>query len=114
MSNMTKRKQLPSRGQFALKIARSICYASIMITISLGIGVVGYHSFANLPWVDSLLNASMILAGMGPVDPMQTYAGKLFASFYCLFSGIAFLTTIAVFLSPILHRFMAKLHLEYN
>lgn len=111
---MASKKRLLTRREFAYKIAKSIFYTSIMISASLGIGVVGYHYFANLPWIDSLLNASMILTGMGPVDPMHTDEGKLFASLYSLFSGIAFLTTIAVFLSPILHRFMSKLHLEYN
>lgn len=111
---MEKRKQLVSKSEFAFSILRSILYSTIMISVSLGIGIVGYHYFAQLSWIDSLLNASMILTGMGPVDPMHSDAGKLFASFYSLFSGIAFLTTIAVFLSPILHRFMAKLHLEYN
>ena len=111
---MEKRKQLVSKSEFAFSIIRSIFYSAIMISVSLGIGVVGYHYFAHLSWIDSLLNASMILTGMGPVDPMHSDEGKLFASFYSLFSGIAFLTTIAVFLSPILHRFMAKLHLEYT
>ncbi len=111
---MKKQKQLLSKSEFAYKIAHSMLYSSLMISISLGIGIVGYHYLAHLTWIDSLLNASMILTGMGPVDPMHSDIGKLFASFYSLFSGIAFLTTIAVFLSPILHRFMAKLHLEYN
>ena len=72
----------------------------------------GYHCFGNLPWVDSFLNASMILTGMGPVDRMETDAGKLFSSFYALFSGVAFLTFVAVLFSPLYHRFMHKFHLD--
>lgn len=97
---------------YTVKTLRSFLYSSIIIFLSLLIGIGGYHYFADLPWIDSLLNASMILTGMGPVDPMHTFNGKLFASFYALFSGIAFLTTIAVFISPILRKFMYELHIE--
>jgi len=83
-----------------------------LLGVSLGIGVVGYHFINELPWLDSLLNASMILTGMGPVDPMKNDAAKWFASFYAIFSGIAFLSTVAVFLSPLVHRFLHKHHLD--
>ncbi len=65
-----------------------------------------------MPWIDALLNSSMILTGMGPVDSMKTDAGKLFATFYALYSGIAFLTLVAVMLAPVLHRVMHKFHLD--
>ena len=70
------------------------------------------RSLALLPWIDAVLNASMILTGMGPVDPLRSTAGKLFATFYCLYSGIAFLTMMAVLLGPVIHRLMHKFHLE--
>lgn len=76
------------------------------------IGVFGYHYLGGLGWVDSILNAAMILTGMGPVDPMRHTVGKLFASFYALFSGIVFLSSIAVLVSPLVHQFMFKLHVE--
>ena len=63
-------------------------------------------------WIDALLNASMILAGMGPVNPIESTGGKLFATFYCLFSGIVFLTMMAIMLAPAYHRFMHRFHLE--
>lgn len=78
---------------------------------SLGVGVLGYHYLNDLNWIDSLLNASMILAGMGPMNPLTNNTAKVFASFYAIFSGAIFLTTLAVFLSPIVHRFLHKLHL---
>ena len=93
-------------------VLRSILYSSIIISVSLVIGMVGYHLTADLPWIDSLLNASMILTGMGPIDPMKTDIAKLFASFYALFSGIVFLSSIAVFISPLVHQFMYKLHID--
>jgi hypothetical protein len=83
-----------------------------LLGVSLGIGVLGYHFINNLPWIDALLNASMILTGMGPIDPMKNDAAKLFASFYSIFSGVVFLSTVAVFLSPVAHRFLHKLHVD--
>lgn len=85
-----------------------------LLLISLVIGVYGYHYYASLGWTDSLLNASMILTGMGPVDRMTTEGGKLFASFYALFSGIAFLTTMGILIAPVLHRFLHKFHIGFD
>ena len=79
---------------------------------SLGLGMVGYHQIAGLSWLDALLNASMILTGMGPVNEMTTVGAKLFASFYALFSGVAFLTIVAVLLAPAVHRFLHRFHLD--
>jgi hypothetical protein len=86
--------------------------AAVMIAGSLGIGIIGYRVFGNLPWIDALLNASMILTGMGPVNPMTTVAGKLFASAYAIFSGVAFLTSFGVLVAPMVHRFLHRFHLE--
>jgi hypothetical protein len=83
-----------------------------VIAASLGIGILGYHMTEGLSWLDSLLNASMILGGMGPVNSLQTPAGKLFASFYALFSGIVFLLVAGILIAPVFHRFLHKLHLE--
>lgn len=83
-----------------------------LIAGALSVGVLGYHGFEGLPWLDALLNASMILGGMGPVDPLHTGAGKWFASFYALFSGIAFIGIAGVMVAPVAHRIMHRLHLE--
>jgi hypothetical protein len=72
----------------------------------------GYHSFARLGWIDSILNASMILTGMGPVDPMTTTAAKLFASAYALFSGVVFLSAMGIILTPIFHRVLHAFHMD--
>lgn len=84
----------------------------VFLAFSLAIGVWGYHYYAGLPLLDSLLNASMILTGMGPIDPMKSDAAKLFASFYSIYSGVAFLTSIGVFIVPTLHRLLHKFHIE--
>ncbi len=79
---------------------------------SLALGVLGYHLLGGLSWLDALVNASMILTGMGPVNEIATVGGKLFASFYALFSGVAFLTIVAVLLAPAVHRFLHRFHLD--
>lgn len=104
---------LPTQ-KFNERLRRNIFVAAIILAISLLIGVVGYHSLAKLSWVDSLLNASMILGGMGPVDTLKTDGAKIFASGYAIFSGIAFLSVVGVVLAPILHRFMHRFHLREN
>ncbi len=82
------------------------------LIVALGVGVAGYHWIAGQPWVDSLLNASMILGGMGPVGDLHSDAAKIFASAYALFSGVVFISVMAVILSPVLHRALHKFHLE--
>ena len=112
---MTKdRRHAPllSRAEFAGRVARNAVLAAALIAASLAIGVVGYHLTAGLGWIDSLLNASMILTGMGPVAPLQSNTAKLFASFYALFSGVAFLTIVAVLMAPLVHRFLHRFHLD--
>lgn len=79
---------------------------------SLLVGVLGYHYTENLSWLDSLLNASMILGGMGPVNEIHSNVGKIFASFYALFSGMIFLVIAGIIFAPIAHRFLHRLHLE--
>ena len=96
---------------FARRIFLNVLVAMVIVVVSLAIGTLGYHYFGNVGWVDGLLNAAMILTGMGPVDKMESTAGKLFATFYALYSGIAFLTMIAVIIAPIYHRFLHRFHL---
>jgi hypothetical protein len=100
---------------FALFLSRLLLHAAIalgLIAGSLLIGVVGYRLTEGLGWVDAILEAAMILTGMGPVHELHTTAGKLFASAYALFSGVVFLTIVAVAFAPIFHRFLHRFHLE--
>jgi len=98
--------------RFFARVARSIVVTLAIVGVSLLIGSSGYHFYGGLSWIDAVLNAAMILTGMGPVDPLRTNEGKLFATFYCLYSGIALLSMVAVLLGPIVHRLMHQFHLE--
>ena len=98
--------------KFVKRLMSYFLFAILLIAISLWLGTWGYHYFGHLAWIDSFYNASLILAGMGPVDVLKTDAAKLFASFYALFSGIAFLSTAAIIFTPIAHRLLHVFHLK--
>src|SRR5262245_53141618 len=93
-----------SRHLFLRRLARHGRLAFLLLVFSLGLGMLGYHWFAGMGWLDAFLNASMILTGMGPVTPMTGPAAKLFAGGYALYSGVAFLTAMGVLFAPVLHR----------
>lgn len=105
-------KSLPNKKRFYNVVFRNFLVAIVIIVFSLGIGILGYWYFFDLNFADSLINASMILTGMGPVDRAETDAAKIFASIYAIYSGVAFLTSVAVLFSPLFHRFLHKFHLD--
>jgi hypothetical protein len=107
-----RNEPLLPRSAFLRRLAAHVGIAVGMIAGSLAIGILGYHLIEGLAWVDALLNASMILGGMGPVDAIHTDAGKLFASFYALYSGIVFLLTVGIIVAPVFHRILHHFHLE--
>jgi hypothetical protein len=100
------------RGRFLLRLGKHMGVSIALILFSLVLGMLGYHAIAGLAWIDAFLNASMILTGMGPIDPMLTRGSKLFAGIYALYSGIAFLTSVGVFFAPVLHRVLHRFHLD--
>ena len=105
------KQPLLSRKAFLGRLARHGGIGLGIIAGSLGIGILGYRGFESLSWVDALVNAAMILGGMGPVNELHTNGGKVFASFYALFSGIIFLVVVGVLLAPVFHRFLHRFHL---
>jgi len=107
-----KHTALPPMKIFLLHLARNIIFGWIFIAFALYFGMLGYHTFEHMSWVDAFVNASMILSGMGPVTPLLTSGGKIFAGCYALFSGLAFIAIIALVFTPVIHRFFHKIHLE--
>jgi hypothetical protein len=106
------KQPLASRKVFLRRVRSNAVLAAEILIISLAVGMAGYHFLEGLSWIDSILNASMILGGMGPVAPLQTVAGKLFASFYALYSGVILLASVGVLAAPIFHRFLHHFHLQ--
>lgn len=107
-------QHLLSRAKFLRRLGRHVAVSLFFIAGSLAIGILGYHFIDDLPWIDSLLNASMILGGMGPVDPVKTTAAKIFASLYALYSGLVVLVAAGIIFAPIFHRFLHKFHLQVD
>jgi TRAP-type C4-dicarboxylate transport system permease small subunit len=111
-----KKQKLPSKDVFYSRLWKNAVVGILIMTFCLSIGILGYKfTIPEMDWYDSLLNASMILSGMGPmIDPniVLTKTAKVFASLYALFSGVAFISTIGILIAPIAHRFFHKLHIE--
>lgn len=96
-------------------LRRTVVHGAVaagLVLGSLAIGVIGYRCVAGLSWVDALLNASMILSGMGPVNELHSTAGKIFASVYAVFSGVVFIATAGILMAPAAHRLMHRLHMD--
>lgn len=107
-----RREPLLPTQVFARRLMHFLLFALLVMAAALSLGVVGYHHYAKMDWIDALLNASMILSGMGPVDPLADDAAKVFASVYALFSGIVFISTAGIMLTPLFHRVLHKFHIE--
>jgi len=101
-----------NRHQFYRHFFRALQISGAVLAVSLCLGMLGYHFICGLKWVDAVLNASMILTGMGPVDTLTTNAAKLFASVYALFSGVVFITATGILLAPMFHRVLHRFHIE--
>lgn len=108
----SKHQGLLPRAEFAQRVARNFLAASVLIGLSLVVGMLGYHLTEGMNWVDAFANASMILSGMGPLEPLKSTAGKLFAGCYALYSGLVLVLASGVVLAPILHRMIHRFHLE--
>ena len=107
-----RREPLLPLHVFVKRLAACAALALGIMAFSLGIGTVGYHHLAGLTWVDAIYNASMILGGMGPVAELHSDGAKLFASAYALYSGLVLIATIGLALSPLIHRFLHRFHLD--
>jgi hypothetical protein len=109
-----KHEKLASDSVFARRMAASVLIAGLLILVALAIGVIGYRWFAGYAWIDALLEASMILGGMGPINTLGTTGAKLFASGYALFSGLVFIAIMGIMLAPVTHRMLHKFHIDEN
>ena len=107
-----RKQKLAPMATFYKRVLKNILLASVIMFFCLAVGVIGYHYTAEIPWLDAIHNASMILSGMGPVVEIKTVMGKWFSSFYALFSGVVFITNIGVILAPAMHRMFHRLHVE--
>ena len=103
---------LLSRREFAGRLVASFAAATALIGVSLLGGMAGYRWLEGMAWIDAFANASMILSGMGPLDPPKTWGGKLFAGLYALYSGLAVILAAGILFTPVVHRMLHRFHLE--
>jgi hypothetical protein len=100
------------RHKFLFRLVRTSAFGVVIMSVALFVGMCGYHFYEGMLWIDAFANAAMILSGMGPLTPLVTYNGKLFAGLYALFSGLTFITVAGVILSPLVHRIFHRFLLE--
>ena len=104
--------ELAPRKVYFKRLLGSLAIALAVIVAGLLVGIAGYHYLAGFNWIDSLLEASMILGGMGPVNPLTSDGAKIFAAIYALFSGLVVLALMGIMLSPVVHRVLHKFHVD--
>jgi hypothetical protein len=102
------------RAHFIKRLASHFAFALALILVSLGIGMAGYSYFEGMAWRDAFVNSAMLLGGMGPVDPLKTDGGKVFAGCYALYCGLVFLIVAGVLLAPVVHRVIHRFHWEQS
>ena len=106
-----RQQKLLPRPDFYRRLAAHGGLSVAIVGVSLTVGIIGYHSFGGLSWIDSLLNSAMILGGEGPVDRMESASAKIFASLFALYSGLVLLVAVGIVFSPVLHRILHSFHL---
>lgn len=113
---MYEHRRIPplSRARFVRRFALHFAAAQALVALSLGIGMAGYMYFEHLAWRDAFVNAAMLLGGMGPVDPLETDGGKIFAGLFALYAGLIFLIVAGVLLAPVVHRIGHRFHWEQS
>jgi hypothetical protein len=99
-----------SRVMFLRRMMRHGGYAGLLVAFSLVIGVLGYTTLGHLGLVDAILNAAMLLGGMGPVGAIEGTGAKLFAAAFALYSGLIFLLVAGILLAPVFHRVLHFFH----
>ncbi len=108
----SRHEPLLTRGRFIWRLSKNLGASIVLSVLSLLAGMAGYHHFEKMSWIDAYANASMILSGMGPLTPMETTGGKLFAGTYALYSGLVLIIATGLILAPVLHRVLHHFHLE--
>ena len=109
MYESRKHRPIP-RAHFVRRFMNHVLVAVSLLVVSLAIGMLGYRTFEHMKWIDGFLNSAMLLGGMGPVNPPQHTAGKLFAGFYALYAGLVFIVTAALLFTPLMHRLLHHFH----
>ena len=103
-----------SNRLFARRFLVHFAASQLLVVFSLAVGMTGYMHFEHLPWRDAFVNTAMLLGGMGPVDPLKTDGGKVFAGLFALYAGLVFLVVAGLLLAPVVHRLLHRFHWEQS
>jgi len=109
---MSNSSRAALRARLVSQLATNALFALALLMFSLLAGVLGYHWLAPMPWIDAFLNASMLLGGMGPVDPLTNDVVKLFAGLYAIYCGVVFIATAGLLVVPVAHHVLHRFHLD--
>lgn len=97
---------------FYTRVRRHALWSLMVVVLSLIIGSFGYIYFEGMRPIDAFTNAAMILSGMGPLDPLLTDGGKIFAALYAIVSGFLLLGLAGLMLAPVFHRILHSFHVD--
>jgi hypothetical protein len=106
------KQPLVTRNVFLRRVAKCVCVAFLLLAVSISMGAVVYHCVEGLSWVDALMNAVMIMTGLGLVSTLHTVSAKIFTTFYAILTAIVFYMVLAIIFAPLIHRFLHEFHLE--
>lgn len=106
------KEPLISQLKFVMRLARHFGLLSILLSVSLFVGTLGYHFIEGMGWIEAFYNASLIMSGMGPAEGLVSDAGRLFASLYALYSGFFLVGAVGFLLAPVFHRVLHVVHLD--
>ena len=104
--------ELSPPNVFYSRVRRGVTYALVLVAVTLAVGMLGYHEFEDISWLDSFHQSALLLSGMGPVVEMSSVAGKVFDGIYALFCGIILLAATGLLFAPVLHRILHRFHIE--
>ncbi|HET9984971.1 MAG TPA: hypothetical protein VFQ38_15335 [Longimicrobiales bacterium] len=114
IGQVAHRRHVPDFHRFLRRLGVNFAVSAAFMLFSLGLGTVGYHAIVGFRWIDALLNAAMLLGGMGPVGTITTTGGKLFAAAFALYSGLVFVIAAGLLLAPVFHRVLHHFHCEFE
>ncbi len=101
-----RNESLITGRQFAVRIGLFILLALAIEFTTVLFGSLGFHYIEGLGWLNSMLNATMVITGNGPVFEAQNNASKIFQIFFSIFGVIIFVLVISAILVPVLHRIL--------
>ena len=91
-----KHEPLIPHTAFLMRLLHNAAVAGLLVLFSWGLGILGYHYFEGLPFLDAMLDSAMLLGGIGPVGQLHTAGGKVFASFNALYCGLVLIIAVGI------------------